>query len=260
MKRILFLISLIFSSQLFSAERAFNNGEDNFVKGMEAASDLFQKLSILTGFSSIHTATTSGYDCVLEAAITNRIWGRRPDINGTTAGGITALHLAARLGYASKAKILLKYKANINLGTTSTMPGLPAAGSTPLHIAAINNREEIIKVFIMSPDLNVDAQDSEGNTALHKAAASGNITSIKLLCNRLAYANPNIRNKVERQALDLAREELQRQAGAINAKKTEDLVQTIELLEKYKAKYASVTGTTDRLLLPFKRFLGCTPR
>ena len=65
-------------------------------------------------------------------------------------------------------------------------------GQTPLHLASLRNREEIVEA-LLNAGAAVNAQDNNGDTPLHLAAYSKNEESIELLIN--AGADVNIKNK-----------------------------------------------------------------
>ena len=57
-------------------------------------------------------------------------------------------------------------------------------GSTPLHFAARRGNDEIVKVLLEHPKVNVDARDSYGKTALHMACSEGQSSVCQLLLNK----------------------------------------------------------------------------
>jgi ankyrin repeat protein len=72
-------------------------------------------------------------------------------------------------------------------------------------LLAAENREnefqEVVKLLLRS-GANVDARDSSGETALHKAAEAGDIDLVRLLISKKARLN--VKNRIGRSALDLA--------------------------------------------------------
>jgi len=56
-------------------------------------------------------------------------------------------------------------------------------GSTPLHLAARRGNDEIVKVFLDQPSVEVDAKDDSGKTALHLACSEGHRKVCQILLN-----------------------------------------------------------------------------
>jgi len=150
--------------------------------------------------------------------------------------GNTILHLASYYGYSEKAKEILKYQPEIDKRNK--------AGFTPLHLSIqwADNAELIKDLFdhganpdladndgknslhmvwsfiftadkikaILEKKFDINALDKDGNTPLHHAMSrvsrSGSLTpyrkGIEILMNR--GANPNIKNKEGKSAMDLA--------------------------------------------------------
>lgn len=67
-------------------------------------------------------------------------------------------------------------------------------GETALTFALKNEQLEMIKILIEKGNADVDAQNDEGFTELMMAARRGQANMVKLLVNRY-HANPHIRNK-----------------------------------------------------------------
>lgn len=57
-------------------------------------------------------------------------------------------------------------------------------GQTPLHFAAANGLDHIIKVLIESFKADVHAKDEDGLTPLHWAALNGRIKAVKILVRK----------------------------------------------------------------------------
>ena len=68
----------------------------------------------------------------------------------------------------------------------------PQAGRTPLHLAARNGHTEVV-TFLVKAGADVDAEDQNGMTALHRAVAYDHIPAAKEL---LGKANVNARDQV----------------------------------------------------------------
>ncbi len=56
-------------------------------------------------------------------------------------------------------------------------------GSTPLHFAARRGNEEIVKVLLEHPKVNVNVTDGSGKTPLHIACSEGHRKVCQLLLN-----------------------------------------------------------------------------
>lgn len=88
--------------------------------------------------------------------------------------GWTPLTRACFFGYIEMVRDLISAGASVNLGKRSN------ENSPPLHIAAVNNNIEIVKM-LLGAGAEVDGLDSTDNTALMLAAKKGyrNISSLQ---------------------------------------------------------------------------------
>ncbi len=96
------------------------------------------------------------------------------DVNAATADGVTALHMAAY--DPEKTRLLVSRGANINAATK--------AGETPLLVAAARSGAMETIAFLLSKGADVTAKASggfSGPTALHRAAANGDLPLLRLL-------------------------------------------------------------------------------
>ncbi|XP_067057912.1 uncharacterized protein [Acropora muricata] len=75
--------------------------------------------------------------------------------------GFSPLHLAAKYGNHSVAGLLLKYKADPNMGDCN--------GSTPLHIAACHGMSAVF-ILLMDNGADIHAKSMNGSTPLERAA------------------------------------------------------------------------------------------
>ncbi len=102
------------------------------------------------------------------------------DDNSTGAGGVAAVHVAARHGQAAVVDLLLEAGALPEVTTKS--------GVTPLMIAAWRGQLKIVKA-LLEKGVQVSPTDSEGQTALMYAAAGGNADVVQMLLDHNAQAN-----------------------------------------------------------------------
>ncbi|KAG9747080.1 hypothetical protein KCU73_g7451, partial [Aureobasidium melanogenum] len=108
----------------------------------------------------------------------------------------TALIAAAEAGKLSTVQMLLKNRADVETVGRSKR--------TALLAAAIGREEqfhEIIRLLIRN-GAGIDAQDSDGETALHSAARAGDLDMVQLLISKKAKIN--VKNDEGRSALDFA--------------------------------------------------------
>ena len=56
-------------------------------------------------------------------------------------------------------------------------------GNTPLHLAARRGYDEIVKVLLDQPNVDVNAKDGSGKTPLHLAASEGHRKICQVLLN-----------------------------------------------------------------------------
>jgi uncharacterized protein len=61
-------------------------------------------------------------------------------------------------------------------------------GKTPLMVAACENCPDVVKYLVELPNVNIDLQDNDGESALYQAASIGNVEVVKILIN----ANANV--------------------------------------------------------------------
>jgi ankyrin repeat protein len=108
----------------------------------------------------------------------------------------TALIAAAEAGKLSTVQMMLKNRADVEIVGRSKR--------TALLAAAIGREEqfhEIIRLLIRN-GAGIDAQDSDGETALHSAARAGDLDMVQLLISKKAKIN--VKNDEGRSALDFA--------------------------------------------------------
>jgi ankyrin repeat protein len=95
------------------------------------------------------------------------------DVNVATKGGDTALILAAGLGYARVASVLLDHGADIDQGTAS-------ARATPLMWAAFNGKTDLVRLLV-ERGADIAKQNNKAYTALMLAAEEGRDEILRFL-------------------------------------------------------------------------------
>lgn len=98
----------------------------------------------------------------------------------------TALHLSAERGYCDCVKILLKYKASVNVSDQE--------GKTALHLCCRSAPEifteiqaTIVVSNLVTAGASVSARDEDGMTPLHHAAISGRLDTARVLLEEGAH-------------------------------------------------------------------------
>lgn len=85
-------------------------------------------------------------------------------VNSPSANGVSALHVAAGLGYTSLARLLVQHGADLNARS--------ALGKTPLMLAAQEGHTDIARLLVAA-GARTDLQDTAGATALTWARGYG---------------------------------------------------------------------------------------
>ncbi|CDW86205.1 cd4-specific ankyrin repeat protein [Stylonychia lemnae] len=83
--------------------------------------------------------------------------------------GLTALHYACSSGNQQVLDTIFNFNPDVNYGRT------------PLHMAASNNQITALNMLLNQPTIDINAQSSGGETALHKAIAFSSRESIEIL-------------------------------------------------------------------------------
>jgi ankyrin repeat protein len=111
------------------------------------------------------------------ADVLRRLVGRsRGRAQAYSEDGFTPLHLAAFFGHVDAARALLDLGADVHARSRNV--NLPSA--TPLHSAASGKHTEVA-IVLLEHGAEVDAVQNGGWTALHAAAASGNLALCRAL-------------------------------------------------------------------------------
>ena len=137
-------------------------------------------------YNTLELLLASGANANVQCGSTKSSLSIEPFIPGTFAQtrcpcGFTSLHIAAMQGYHSVAKLLIKYKADVNASDCN--------GSTPLHVASCQDMPSLVTLLVNS-GADINARTLNGSTPLHSAAscfAKGVYSSlINLGCDHLA--------------------------------------------------------------------------
>ncbi|XP_063885899.1 serine/threonine-protein phosphatase 6 regulatory ankyrin repeat subunit C-like isoform X3 [Scylla paramamosain] len=206
---------------------AAENGHEGIVSTLldhHARVDVFDS----EGKAALHLAAEHGYKLVCNALLTHKAF-----INARTMSGLTALHLAAMKGYndlvwslitqhhSQKDALTLKKQTPLHLAAEAgqlevcdTLLQLGAdtnatndAGQKAVHVAAMRNNSEVVKLFLKtSPEL-VTTADKDGNTCAHIAAQQGSVDVVRELMRHNRGVVINGKNRVgESTPLHLAAE------------------------------------------------------
>ena len=160
---------------------------------------LADELAARTGELSVFEA--AAFDDT--ARLAELIAADRSVIGSWSADGWQALHLAAYFGRAEAARVLLDADAPVD------EPSRNELGVHPLHAAAAGRHSELVWILIAS-DAPVHARQRGGWTALHSAAANGDLESVQALLS--AGADSAAANDEGRTPLELASQESVRAA------------------------------------------------
>jgi len=124
--------------------------------------------------------TAAGPNPVARGRAEFALW--RPEVEALLRGGgdvngFLLLHQVASIGGIRKAAFLVEHGAKVNLAR-------PGDGCTPLHIAALNGRADVVE-FLLAQGADVNGAAANGRTALHFAAAAGDANQgvVTLLLN-----------------------------------------------------------------------------
>ncbi|XP_050688189.1 serine/threonine-protein phosphatase 6 regulatory ankyrin repeat subunit C-like isoform X2 [Eriocheir sinensis] len=206
---------------------AADNGHEGIVSTLldnQARVDVFDS----EGKAALHLAAEHGYKLVCNALLLHKAF-----INARTMSGLTALHLAAMKGYnelvfslitqhhSQKDALTLKKQTPLHLAAEAgqlevcdTLLQLGAdtnatndAGQKAVHVAAMRNNSEVVKLFLKtSPEL-VTTADKDGNTCAHIAAQQGSVDVVRELMRHNRGVVINGKNRVgESSPLHLAAE------------------------------------------------------
>ncbi len=139
----------------------------------------------------LHTAASEGKTEVVSLLI-----AAQADVNAQdTNNGDTPLQLAAWNGHSEVVKLLLAANADVNAKRTKD-------DETALHFASREGHDEVVKLLLAAgAQGQVQSRDKGGWTALHEAAAKGDLNNARLLIEKTPI---EIKDKIGRTPLHLA--------------------------------------------------------
>lgn len=109
------------------------------------------------------------------------------EVNVGAKFGWTALMVAAAKGHAEITSILLDHGAEVNIRDIYHW--------TPLMRASFSGHEQAVAVLLSDAEIDVNAQDDNGATAMHHAATNGYAGIVELLLEH--NASSSIRDRFE---------------------------------------------------------------
>ncbi|KXZ51175.1 hypothetical protein GPECTOR_13g662 [Gonium pectorale] len=149
------------------------------------------------GRTPLHRAASRGYEEVVWALVE-----AGANMEATDKEGWTPLLIAAGNGHLEAVRALLQAGANkeaaVQAGRVMVFPTFVSAGhpmmfgKTPLHIAAINGRVEVVGA-LLEAGANMEAADKNGATPLYEASVKGDVDVVRRLLK--AGANMEAANK-----------------------------------------------------------------
>lgn len=170
--------------------------------------------------ADVNGRDNDGFTALIHAAERNHVASIRAlvaagaDIEASVDGGFGPLSLAIESGKYLAAKALIELGANVNAvaGSDRITPLMVTASQMTLGEAAkeIERRQGLrstdIATALVERGANVNAVNEQGISALMIASARGNIPMIGLLLE--AGADPDLKSKAGKTAIDIARDNL----------------------------------------------------
>ncbi|KAI2856167.1 hypothetical protein CBS12448_7023 [Aspergillus niger] len=147
------------------------------------------------GYTPLMTATLINFvEAIL--ALLKRLG---PHILTQSPIGDTALHLAARKGYAEAFKFIL-VQAMVKQSFSKPLLITNGNGETPLWLAAAHGHLEVVQSILQYQDFDLDVPDTGGETPFWVAASNGHTEIVRCLANS-GRVNVNHLNKAGHSAL-----------------------------------------------------------
>ncbi|XP_066137418.1 ankyrin repeat and death domain-containing protein 1A-like isoform X1 [Euwallacea fornicatus] len=177
--------AIIQRNDLLLHEAVIKNDTDGVKKVLKEPVDINSRNNY--GRAPIHWASARGNIEIMEMLLNARC-----DIEARDKYGMRPLHMAAWHGHPKAVELLINSGACTNSVTK--------AQYTLLICAARNNRAEVIDFLLDTlDDVQIDAVDADGQTALYHAAANGHVIIVKRLLEMGASLDK--KNKENRTAL-----------------------------------------------------------
>ena len=136
-----------------------------------------------------------------ETALRKQIDQNRNQIKAYSADGFTALHLACFFGRTSAGKILIDAGADLDANSKN------GANLKPINSAAacrdLDAAYQMVSA-LLGNGADISAKQNGGFTALHSAAANGNVRLVKLLLEK--GADPHVLSDDKKTPLQFAQE------------------------------------------------------
>ena len=141
--------------------------------------------------SLLHLIVTKGDENLCKLLIE-----RGCNLNTVTRQGVTPLYIACAIDNPSLVELLMKSGANPNtivptgldIGTASLPKDWKEKcriAPTPLQVAAHCGFTDVVEILLGFGELDASVANSDGNTALHLACASGRLGAARLLAKRI---------------------------------------------------------------------------
>uniref|UniRef100_A0AAY4D3A9 Ion transport domain-containing protein n=1 Tax=Denticeps clupeoides TaxID=299321 RepID=A0AAY4D3A9_9TELE len=122
-----------------------------------------------SGAVCLHAAAKRGHAAVVKALLL-----KGAHVDATTKDSLTALHVAAQHCKPLVVQMLLGFGARVQLSGGK-------AQETPLHIAARVKEGEKVAEMLLKSGADVNAEQENGETAMHVAARHGNLQMLRVL-------------------------------------------------------------------------------
>jgi ankyrin len=157
-------VLLIQHGATYDVFAATARGDTNHINRLLAADRSVARAQDCQGQTPLHWAINAHQPGLLEFWI-----AAGTPLAATNLSGQTALHLAVTARSVDFVKMLLAAKAPTNIRDTN--------GWTPLELAVQTKQQDLIRLF-MKDDPTLQSPDRSIATALHEAAASGNLMAL----------------------------------------------------------------------------------